>query len=125
MVLLRAVPGAAGVTLCAVLAMMLEHQGWAVDVCSTVATLSAGGIGLLVLLGTCLPFTPMRAALWSAMTTGFVTAAMFAAPVFFLVTLDTLQMVVLLCNIALGLAAMLLVRWLMARRIRKAVDSAC
>ncbi|MDY4138034.1 MAG: HAD-IC family P-type ATPase, partial [Eubacteriales bacterium] len=125
MVLLRAVPGAAGVTLCAVLAMMLEHQGWAVDVCSTVATLSAGGIGLMVLLGTCLPFTPMRAALWSAMTTGFVTAAMFAAPVFFLVTLDTLQMVVLLCNIALGVAAMLLVRWLMARRIRKAVDSAC
>ena len=125
MVLLRAVPGAAGVTLCAVLAMMLEHQGWAVDVCSTVATLSAGGIGLLVLLGTCLPFTPMRAALWSAMTTGFVTAAMFAAPVFFLVTLNTLQMIVLLCNIALGVAAMLLVRWLMARRIRKAVDSAC
>ena len=32
MVLLRAVPGAAGVTLCAVLAMMLEHQGWVVDV---------------------------------------------------------------------------------------------
>ncbi|MGN0971313.1 MAG: HAD-IC family P-type ATPase, partial [Aristaeellaceae bacterium] len=125
MVLLRAVPGAAGVTLCAVLAMMLEHQGWAVDVCSTVATLSAGGIGLLVLLGTCLPFTPMRAALWSAMTTGFVMAAVFAAPVFFLVTLTTPQMAVLLCNILLGLAAMLLARWLMARHLRKAADSAC
>ena len=125
MVLLRAVPGAAGVTLCAVLAMMLEHQGWVVDVCSTVATLSAGGIGLMVLLGTCLPFTTMRAALWSAMTTGFVTAAMFAAPVFFLMRLNTLQMIVLLCNITLGLTAMLLVRWLMARHLRKAADTAC
>ena len=125
LVLLRAVPGAAGVTLCAVLAMMLEHQGWAVDVCSTVATLSAGGIGLMVLLGTCLPFTTMRAALWSAMTTGFVTAAMFAAPVFFLMRLNTLQMIVLLCNITLGLTAMLLVRWLMARHLRKAADTAC
>ena len=125
LVLLRAVPGAAGVTLCAVLAMMLEHQGWVVDVCSTVATLSAGGIGLMVLLGTCLPFTTMRAALWSAMTTGFVTAAMFAAPVFFLMRLNTLQMIVLLCNITLGLTAMLLVRWLMARHLRKAADTAC
>ena len=125
MVLLRAVPGAAGVTLCAVLAMMLEHQGWTVDVCSTVATLSAGGIGLMVLLGTCLPFTPMRAALGSAMTTGFVMAAVFAAPVFFLVALNPQQMAVLLCNIVLGLAAMLVVRQLMARRLRNAVDSAC
>ena len=125
MVLLRAVPGATGVTLCAVLAMMLEHQGWTVDVCSTVATLSAGGIGLMVLLGTCLPFTPMRAALWSAMTTGFVMAAVFAAPVFFLVALNLQQMAVLLCNIVLGLAAMLVVRQLMARRLRNAVDSAC
>ncbi|MGN0746379.1 MAG: cation-translocating P-type ATPase, partial [Aristaeellaceae bacterium] len=124
-VLLRAVPGAAGATLCAVLAMMLEHQGWNVDVCSTVATLSAGGIGLMVLLGTCLPFTPMRAALWSAMTLSFVMAAMFAAPVFFLVTLEIPQMAILLCNLALGLAVMLLTRWLMARRLRKAVDSAC
>ena len=125
MVLLRAVPGATGVTLCAVLAMMLEHQGWTVDVCSTVATLSAGGIGLMVLLGTCLPFTPIRAALWSAMTTGFVMAAVFAAPVFFLVALNLQQMAVLLCNIVLGLAAMLVVRQLMARRLRNAVDSAC
>ena len=67
----------------------------------------------------------MRAALWSAMTTGFVMAAVFAAPVFFLMTLDTLQMIVLLCNIVLGLAAMLLARWLMARHLRKAADSAC
>ncbi|MGN0777607.1 MAG: HAD-IC family P-type ATPase [Aristaeellaceae bacterium] len=124
-VLQRAIPGAAGVTLCAVLAMMLEHWGWNIEVCSTVATLSAGGLGLLVLLGTCLPFTPIRAALWSAMTVSFVMAAMFAAPVFFLKRLDGMQLAALLLNVVLGTVVMLLTRWLMRHRLHKTADSAC
>jgi len=116
-VLTRAVPGAAAVALCAALSMMTEHLGWPAAVSSTLATLSAGSIGLMMLATVCWPFTPLRGGLWAAMLTGFVLAVLLLGRLFFLEALTPLQLLHLLVLILLGAAVLFAARMLMRKRI--------
>ncbi len=81
-VMRNAVPGAAGVTLCAIAAMVMAHFGHDATVISTMATMAAGTVGLMVLTSVCLPFTLMRGVLLGAMALGFVSAVLFAGKTF-------------------------------------------
>ena len=81
-VMRNAVPGAAGVTLCAIAAMVMAHFGHNATVISTMATMAAGTVGLMVLTSVCLPFTLMRGTLLGVMTLGFVIAVLFAGKTF-------------------------------------------
>lgn len=116
-VLLRAVPGAASVTLCA-LAAMLSHAffGWTEADCSTLATLSAGVVGLLMLLTVCRPLTKLRAALLGSVTAAFVGAVLLLGRVFCLTTLTGPECIALLALIGAATGVMALVTWLMRRR---------
>lgn len=115
-VLNRAIPGAAAVTVCATLSMMTEHLGWSGAVSSTLATLSAGSIGLAVLFTVCWPFTPLRAGVMAGMTAGFVLAALLLGKMFYLVSLTPEQLLLLGVLIALGLGILYLLRSLMGHR---------
>ena len=100
-VLLRAIPGAAAVTLCAMAAMFCRNiLGWDEAACSTLATISAGVVGLLMLLTVCWPLTRLRAVLLTAMSAAFVGAVLLAGDVFFLTRLTTAQFIGLLVLIA-------------------------
>ncbi len=116
-VLTRAIPGAAAVALCATLSMAAEHLGWAPAVCSTLATLSAGGIGLMILATVCFPFSPMRAGLMAAMLIGFVLGALLLGELFFFEALGAAQLLTLAGLYALGATTLFTMRWLMRRRI--------
>ncbi len=110
-VLLHAVPGAAAVSVCAACCMMLEKIGIAQEVCSTLATLSAGIIGLMVLFLVCYPFSRMRLCVFSVMTAAFVLGTVFLGKVFFLVPLELPMLLLLLMISAVGvLLLFLLVR---------------
>lgn len=114
-VLLRAVPGAAAVTVCAVLSMLCRLLGWDQDTCSTLATLAAGSVGLMMLMTVCRPLTKLRAIIWSAMAAAFVLAVLLLGRVFFLVTLNGEQCIALAVLIALGAGVLAGVAWLMRR----------
>lgn len=105
-VLLRALPGAAAVTVCAVLSMLCGLLGWSEDVCSTLATLSAGAVGLMMLMTVCWPLTRQRLIIWSAMTGAFVGAVLLFGRVFFLKTLPGEQCLALVALIAVGAAVL-------------------
>ena len=73
-IVLRALPGALAVTGCAIAAMICEKLGTPPEICSTMAALSAGVIGLVNLVLICIPFTPLRGAVCGAMTVAFAGA---------------------------------------------------
>ena len=106
-VLLRALPGATAVTLCAVVAM-LAHRflGWTDAECSTLATIATGAIGLMSLLSVCIPLTRMRLILLLTMTAAFLCAVVFFGPLFFLTPLTLVQFNLLL--VLIGLSAVLM-----------------
>lgn len=81
-VMRNAIPGAAGVTLCAIAAMVMAHFGHNATAVSTMATIAAGTVGLMVLTSVCLPFTLMWGILLGVMTLGFAGAVLFAGKTF-------------------------------------------
>ena len=85
-ILLRAVPGAAAVTLCSIAAMILSRTGTSYEISATMAALSAGVIGLANLILTCRPFTSLRRWVCAAMSLCFAAAVTFFPKVFFLYT---------------------------------------
>ena len=112
-VLMRAVPGAAAVTVCAILSMMTSFLGWPKEVCSTLATLSAGCVGLMMLSTVCRPWTRLRAALLGAVSAAFALAVIFFGSVFFLSHLSLMQALAWAAIVALGALVMLGVsRWM-------------
>lgn len=112
-VLLRAVPGAAAVTVCAMMSMTTSLIGWPREVCSTLATLSAGCVGLMMLATVCRPWTHLRAALLTVMCAVFAMAAIFFGKAFFLAGLDPEQTAVLAVFVVLGALVMIGVsRWM-------------
>ena len=116
----QAVPGAAAVTLCAAVAMHLEHIGLPEDICSTLAAASAGAVGLLVLLTHCLPFNRLRAALFALMTVLFVGAMVLLPDVFYLVRLNGRELAFLAGLIAAGAAVLFGLRaWMKRRQTRE------
>ena len=125
-VLLRAVPGALAVMACATSAMLMEFAGYDLDECSTLATLSAGMVGLLVLGSICLPLTPMRLGVLVAMCVGFASAVAFAGHVFFLevASLGAEGWLLLGAFIAGAVAVFFAARHFMRRRVRHAAAKA-
>ena len=120
-VLLRAIPGAAAVTLCAAAAMLCHSVfGWSDADCSTLATLSAGVVGVLMLLRVCWPLTPLRGALVAASAAAFVGAVLLLGRIFCLTTLTGEETLALLALIPAAAGVMALTTWLMRRRIDKA-----
>ena len=123
MVLLRAVPGAAAVTACAMLSMLTTRLGWPREVTSTLATVSAGCVGLMVLGTVCYPFTRLRAAVMTIVGILFAMAVALLGRMFFLARLDAAQTAILAAIVALGALIMLGVsRWM--PRTRRFHDSA-
>ena len=83
-ILLRAIPGAAAVTVCAVSAMILEKMGVPHNLSATIATLAAGVIGLGNLVLTCRPMNKLRATLCLLMAIGFVGVCAVIPSAFYL-----------------------------------------
>ena len=112
-VLLRAVPGAAAVTVCAILSMMTSFLGWPREVCSTLATLSAGCVGLMMLSTVCRPWTKLRAVLLGVICAVFALSVIFLGSVFFLAWLSPSQIAAFAAIAALGALVMIGVsRWM-------------
>ena len=119
-VLLRAVPGAAAVTLCAVAAMLCHgFFDWTEADCSTLATLSAGVVGVLMLLTVCLPLTRTRAALVTAVAAAFVGAVLLLGEIFCLTRLTYLECLALVALIAAAIGVLAGMTFLMRRRIAR------
>ena len=110
-VVLRAAPGALAVSCCAIACILTNRSGTPYELSSTMAALSAGIIGLVNLILTCRPFTPLRVGVCSVMCAAFAAAVVFLPQVFFLYTRElTAQSWVTLaiitaCGVALLLAA--------------------
>ncbi len=81
-IVLSAIPGALGVTCCALAAMIANYYGVQDSVASTMAVLSAGAIGLGNLILICRPFSALRIAVCSAMCAAFVLIAAFLPAMF-------------------------------------------
>ena len=112
-VLLRAMPGAAAVTVCAILSMLTSFLGWPKEVCSTLATLSTGCVGLMMLSTVCRPWTRLRVILLTTICAVFALAVLFLGSVFFLSWLSHLQIAALAVIVALGGMVMISVsRWM-------------
>ena len=88
-VLLRAIPGAAAVTVCAAAAMVLERFGTPYEIASTLAALTAGIVGLANLVLTCRPFSPLRRVICVVMCLLFAGAVALLPDLFYLYT-DTM-----------------------------------
>lgn len=116
-VLLRAVPGAVAVAACATVCVLLRQAGWAAETCSTLATLNAGAVGLMMLYTVCHPFSKLRAAVLALMALAFVLAVLILPGLFLLTALDATQLAVLGGLCLLGAAVMLAVKLLMQRRL--------
>ena len=70
-ILLKAAPGALGVVICALSAMIANYCGTPEPIASTMAVLSAGVIGLGNLILTCMPFSKLRITVCASMSALF------------------------------------------------------
>ena len=119
-VLFRALPGGIAVALCATLAILLTGTyGWTRETGSTLATLSAGVVGFIVLLRTCLPLNRNRAILLAAVAAAFALAVILMGSIFKLVPLDGKAMTVFLLLAVLGCAIVIAAGMILQKR-RKA-----
>lgn len=116
-VMVNALPGAAGVTACALCSMMLTHWNVTYDWCTTLATLSAGCVGLIALLRVCLPFTKIRAGVFTLSCVLMLGGVWLLGPVFYLQPLTMSMALVLLALSVLGIAVFGITLWLL-RRVR-------
>ena len=118
-ILLRAVPGAAAVTVCSIAAMILGRTAVSYEVSATMAAISAGVIGLANLVLTCRPFTPLRRVVCVGMSLAFAGAVALFPQVFFLCTREmTGENWLALGGIAAGgLAVLLLLTRLLKPRL--------
>ena len=103
-VLMQALPGGIAVALCATAAMLLTLAGWEPAVCSTLATWTAGMIGLLVLARVCWPYDRKRVAILGFSAAAFVLNAVLLGNVYFLTRLHDLEWAALTGLAALGTA---------------------
>ncbi len=117
-VMMRALPGGIAVALCGLAAAFLTAW-WPAAQASTMATLAAGYVGLLMLASVCWPFSRLRAAVLAAMAGLFTAAVLVFGHVFFLTPLDGMQLAAQAGLAALGTAVMIVLRWLLERRDRK------
>ncbi|MGN0792883.1 MAG: HAD-IC family P-type ATPase [Aristaeellaceae bacterium] len=121
-VLLKAIPGAAAVTFCALASMFCRKLGWDEADCSTLATLSAGIVGLLMLLSVCQPLTRQRMLLCGVMTAAFTGAVLLFGQAFLLTRLSPCHTAALLALIPAAAGVMALVTWGMKRYLTGMCD---
>ena len=115
-VLLRALPGGVAAACCAALSMAMSPiLGWPRELCSTLATLSAGVVCWLVLLRTCLPLNLTRKILLAVVIGAFAGAFFLLRKIFFLEWLSGTAWLVLAGLAVLGGGIILLCDWLIAR----------
>ena len=115
-VLLRALPGGVAAACCAALSMAMSPiLGWPRELCSTLATLSAGVVCWLVLLRTCLPLNLTRKILLAVVIGAFAGAFFLLRRIFFLEWLSGTAWLVLAGLAVLGGGIILLCDWLIAR----------
>ena len=115
-VLRKAVPGAVSVTVCAVVSMLLEHGGWDSSVCSTLSTISAAAMGLLMLARCAWPFSTLRRWVVIASAVALVGAVLLLGKVFFLVALPASAVWILAGLILAGAALQLAADRVMKKR---------
>ena len=107
-VLRRAIPCAAGVTLCAVSAALMGKQ-WGTEISRTIATYSGGLMGIYMLVIVCMPLNLLRGVLVAAMAGSFVAIVSVFGDFFKLVPLSA-PMVLSTCGLmaaGITLAALL------------------
>lgn len=120
-VMSAAIPGAAGVTVSALLAMALSTFGYIpAEASSSMAALSAAVMGLLSLGLVCIPFTRLRIAVVSVMSVAMVGAVALLGRLF---AIDLSGMTAPLWLFTagvtlLGAAVLLLLRWLIGKKGR-------
>lgn len=123
-IIFKAIPAALGVTSCALAAMIANYCGTPGEAASTMAVLSAGIIGLFNLVLTCLPFSPLRAAVCGAMCLGFAGIVAFLPGVFALhVSILTVQHWLTLGYMTAGGIAILFLTRLLLRPTMKRLEA--
>ena len=101
---------------CAALSMAMSPiLGWPRELCSTLATLSAGVVCWLVLMRTCLPLNLTRKILLAVVIGAFAGAFFLLRRIFFLEWLSGTAWLVLAGLAVLGGGIILLCDWLIAR----------
>lgn len=115
-VLMRAIPGALAVTICALFAALMESFGWSHEECSTLATQSAAVAGLVTLFVTCFPFSKMRAFVFAGSCLAMAIAVIFFRGFFYLSDLPGTQWLVQVALAAFAVAFIPFVRWCMDRK---------
>jgi len=120
-VLHRALPGGIAATVCAALSMAMSAlAGWPTDLCSTVATLSAGAVCFMVLVRTCLPLNQNRIILLSVVAAAFLLSYLFLGRIFFLVPLTGGSLLMLAGLSVLGCLIILFCdRWIRKKNDRE------
>ena len=101
-VIRKALPGGAAVALCSTLAMLMTRSGWTAETCSTLATWTAGFLGILVLIRASRPLDLLRACVLAGSAILFILLALLFEHIFFLVRLQGPQWAVLGGLTALG-----------------------
>ena len=116
-VLYRALPGGIAVALCAALSMLIADRAMS----STLATLTGGVIGFVVLLRTCLPLNNRRIVLLAAVAAAFAGAAIipFTAGIFLLQALNGAAFIKFALLAALGCAIVLVSAEVLKKRQRE------
>ncbi len=90
-ILRNAMPGGICVTLCACLCMLMENFGWSVELGSTMATICAGGIGLMALLQVAWPLNLYRGLLIACMAGCMSVVFLFFGKLIFFTPLDSVH----------------------------------
>ena len=112
----RALPGAVSIMFCALSAMFLEKFDVPAELCHTLATLSAGVMGLTCLALQCLPMNRYRLLLLFLMAALFVGAIVCFSSVFYLVPIGWKDAGILAVICLLGILCQLTLRRLMNRK---------
>ncbi|WP_040196474.1 cation-translocating P-type ATPase [Candidatus Soleaferrea massiliensis] len=108
-VLQLCVPGAVMIVLNVLMTMGVSYTfSLGFDTMSTMAVILTGFVGLLVLWRTSLPFTLIRRILLIAMAVGFVLAVILLKELFMLVTLNTYELLFVICMIIASVPLLLL-----------------
>ena len=115
-VLFRALPGGIAAAFCAAVSMSMAGAGWSRELCSTLATLSAGTVCWMVLIRACLPLNRIRCILLAVTAAGFALAFLLFGHIFFLVHLTGPAIALFAGLVLLGGGLILLCDRLIRRR---------
>lgn len=113
-VLSRAIPSAAAVCVCSLLATFGIVFSWPMTACKTLAAICTGAIGLMTLAKTCFPFTRWRLLICASMTALFVLAVCFLKKIFYFASLSWMQY--------LFLAGLVVIAFVVMRGVRCALQ---